>query len=375
MAKPDKILAHELLGREVLNLQAGEVAGSVVDFGINREGSVQLIGVLPTAWYLGGRGIAPAAITFLTGDRMCIANGEALQEFHPDGDSLISTDSGGQIYGKTVLLFDGEMLGELVDFRFNLSDGRITDLLVLDSEQRRSRVPIEKITTIGKDYIIIERAAGQESEGSTEAEASPFSQAAAVASAPAAAQLSSEVEVIERPAGQASTRAGRSRGRNRQEPVVDEKEASEPYVPAAGHSESVASVAVEQQSAAEQLRMAETPEAVVPAASNLDEVFVVSSASEQSEPFLLSAADDAQTMSSAAQASETGLASSPGVNISKFDQKKMEFLIGKSAHRDIKDPEGVILVAEGEDFDQSALLRILEAGVLGEVFIEMTLRK
>ena len=96
--------------------------------GINRDGKVQLIGVLPGAWYSGGRGIAPSAITFLTGDRLCIVNGEALQDFSPDGDNLISTDSGGQIYGKTVLLHDGEMLGELVDFRFNLGDGRITDL-------------------------------------------------------------------------------------------------------------------------------------------------------------------------------------------------------------------------------------------------------
>jgi len=447
MAKPDKILAHELLDREVLDLRAGEVVGSVVDFGINREGKVQLIGILPTAWYGGGRGITPGSITFLTDDRLCIANNDALEDFAPDGDVLISTNSGGQIYGKTVLLHDGEMLGELADFRFNLGDGKITDLLVLDHEERRTRIPIEKITTIGKDYIIIERGAAAAEPGA-DGEASPFVSAAAVEASPTAAQpeTASQPEVEPEPVHTPPAR-GKGRGKSTAfhpepksrtaEPVKAPEPAAAPAIfgdvlspepasvfasqavseappapepapvfdaalvyetaPAAEEAapaytdpvpaESSAAFAAEAWAAA-----AEEPSPVVdpvdlepapdhgpvfeaPATNgngttHLDEVFDVPAAPPGPDDGILAAVASGQPIS---PPDGDPIATAP--QISKFDQKKLDFLRGKFAHRDIKDEAGIILVAKDEVLDQAGLMRIVQGGVLGEVFIEMTLKK
>ena len=63
MTKPERILARELLGREVLDLARGEAAGTIHDFVLDREGRVTLLGVLPQAWYEGGRAVAPGSIS------------------------------------------------------------------------------------------------------------------------------------------------------------------------------------------------------------------------------------------------------------------------------------------------------------------------
>jgi sporulation protein YlmC with PRC-barrel domain len=418
MAKPDKILAHELLDREVLDLRAGEVAGSVVDFGINREGKVQLIGILPVAWYGGGRGITPASITFLTEDRLCIANGDALEDFAPDGDVLISTNSGGQIYGKTVLLHDGEMLGELADFRFNLGDGKITDLLVLDGDDRRTRIPIEKITTIGKDYIIIERGAAA-ADSDAAGEASPFSSAAAVEPEPAAAE---SIPASLPPARGGKTKSKAATGALQPKAVERAPEPAPAWEAAPAPSPTWEAPAVEApaeppvgasswEAVAEPAAVTDWPATAAPAVAEaetvspavLDEAPPV--AMEDTAPAATEAWSEAASepvpapdhgpvfdnvvapaagLDSVFDVPAAPLSSEPevdplfevkGVQISKFDQKKLDFLRGKLAHRDIKDTEGIILVAKDEELDQPALMRIVQGGVLGEVFIEMTLKK
>jgi sporulation protein YlmC with PRC-barrel domain len=384
MTKPDKILAHELLDREVLNLKAGEVAGSVVDFGINRDGKVELIGILPVSWYAGGRGVAPSSITFLTNDRLCIASGDALQDFGPDGDALISTNSGGQIYGKMVLLHDGEQLGELVDFRFSLDDGKISDLLVLDAEDKRVRIPIAGISTIGKDYIIIERArpegetagggdatgaatGGGDAAGAASAsgDESPFSEAAAAAPAPAAAKQRSPA-VKRSPAPSATPPKRPARG-GKAGKATKEIAPEEPEVVAeAAPPPSANGIPAEIEAPVDTTPMAAAEPQPEPAPSA-----PAPDSGLQTRAFAETSAGAAV----AAAADESSLFTSGGQPISKFDQKKLDFLRGKRVPRDIKDAEGAVLVAKDDTLDQTALQRIVEAGMLGEVFIEMTLRK
>src|SRR5687767_12181402 len=124
MAKPDKIFASELDGREVMDLRAGEVIGAVTDFCLTRDGTVTQIGVLPLQWYSGGRGVAPGAVTNITRERVSIDDAGLLEQFGPDSDTLLSYmfDS---VLGKEVLQQDGEYLGGLADFAFDLADGRI----------------------------------------------------------------------------------------------------------------------------------------------------------------------------------------------------------------------------------------------------------
>src|SRR5687768_10317987 len=136
MAKPDRIFASELLEREVMDLRAGEIVGAVTDFNVTREGVVTQLGVLPLQWYRGGRGIAPGAITNVTRERVSIEDSTLLDDFAPDGDSSLSAMLGDNIYGKQVLQADGELLGSLADFAFDLSDGRITDIVVFGDDDK-----------------------------------------------------------------------------------------------------------------------------------------------------------------------------------------------------------------------------------------------
>jgi len=101
--------------------------------------------------------------------------------------------------------------------------------------------------------------------------------------------------------------------------------------------------------------------------TNLDTVFSVPAAPPSPDEGLLAAGVVVNT--------EAEGFAPQSLQISKFDQKKLDFLRGKAAHRDIKDSAGIILVAKDELLDQPALERIVQGGVLGEVFIEMTLKK
>jgi sporulation protein YlmC with PRC-barrel domain len=300
MPKPEKILAQELLELEVLDLTAGETVGSVLDFAITRDGRVALIGLLPVQWYRGGLGVTPQSIAGLTRDCICLAQGAALAPFAPDEQESFSVYFGDHIQGKSVLQDDGALLGELVDFCFNLDDGRILDLIVQDASEKRVRVPVEAFKTIGRDYIVIQR--GAPSQPTPEA---------------AAAQPPQEAM----PAKQAA-------------PAADESPV-EPAVldanPGAGLAEeSVLNV-----------------EAEIPAGHELTR--------EEEKAALFGQAQPAE--------------------LSKFDQKKRDFLRGRKAHRDIATPSGELIAAKGAALDDAKLNRIIETGLLGEVFIEMTLSK
>jgi uncharacterized protein YrrD len=316
MPKPDKILAQELLEREVLDLTAGETVGSVVDYCLSRDGTVALIGILPARWFTGGVGVPPAAIASLNLERICLAEGTALAPFVPDGQETFSAYADDQIHGKLVLQEDGELLGELVDFAFSLTDGRILDLVVQDASEKRVRVPVEAFKTIGREYIIIQRGA--------------LAVQAASAPQPAPAPLPS------------------------------------PAVPSAPVSESAM--------AEEGLEPEEEP---APAAEFPASGTAALPGARQAE----SAAAQASTAGGLAEPSREeekaalfGGAPEPAA-LSKFDQKKRDFLRGRKAHRDVSSPEGELIVAKGGALDDAALERIIQAGLLGDVFIEMTLAK
>lgn len=296
MPKPDKILAQELLEREVLDLTAGETVGSVVDYCLKRDGTVALIGILAARWFTGGVGVPPAAIASLNLERICLAEGTALAPFAPDGQETFSAYADDQIHGKLVLQEDGELLGELVDFAFSLANGRILDLVVQDAGEKRVRVPVEAFRTIGREYIIIQRGA-------------------------LAAQTASALHAAPSPA-----------------PGPAEPGAPD-TAPAIGGDDF------------------EPEEELAPA------VELAPTGAEFLEPGR-----------EKEKAALFGGAPEP-VALSKFDQKKRDFLRGRKAHRDLSTPEGELIVAKGGALDDAALERIIQAGLLGDVFIEMTLTK
>jgi len=275
MPKPEKILARELLERDVLDLAAGQVVGRVIDFALTRDGRVAQLGVLINAWYEGGRGLAPDAIASVHRGHVCIADGAALDKFAPDGEQSFSLKGDG-LLGKQVLEQDGEVLGELTDFSFTLADGRICDLIVLAPTEKRVKVPVEKIRTIGHNFIVIERGA-------------------------------LGVEVSEGPAGMGEEMRG--------EPVVAE---------------------------------------------------AVAAAEDSTEPAEEESGAGGQALFGDVQ---------PDSGLSKFDQKKRDYLLGRQAHRDIKSAEGELLIAKGGKLDDGAVRRIIDAELLNDVFIEMTLTK
>lgn len=295
MAKPEKVLASELLEREVVDLQAGAVVGAVVDFAVAREGRVMLLGVLPLDWFSGGLGIAPAAIASVTHERVCISDSAALTGFAPGtGETALLTFD--RLQNKTVVEQDGNLLGTLTDFSFMCADGQITDLVVLDSaSDRRSKVAIESIRCIGSDFIVIQR------------NQSAATIAAAVPEPVAAAKLS-PAPVEETAAASAASQAG--------------------------------------------------------AAAELDSGIIEHGA-----------ARIAETAEAEAEASALFVAAPEPGKLSKFDQKKVNYLRGKPAHRDLVSSQGELLVAKGTLLDDPAITLLVQHELLSEVFVEMTVNR
>jgi len=157
MSKPEKILAQELINREVLDLKAGEVVGSIRDFALTRDGLISLIGILAQDWFIGGQGVPPSSVTNVKHERVTVSDTSALTEFAPDGVETFSVRSNDYIRNKSVLSEDGEELGKLQDFAFQLDDGKIVDLVVLDANEKKAKIPVDAIQTIGRDYIVIVR--------------------------------------------------------------------------------------------------------------------------------------------------------------------------------------------------------------------------
>jgi len=296
MAKPEKILASELLEREVVDMQAGEAVGAVVDFAVTRDGCVALIGVLPLEWFRVGQGIAPSTVTNVTRERVCIEDSSALAEFDPYADEEASALTFDQLQGKTVVEQEGSLLGVLVDFAFMLSDGRICELVVLGSEEeKRVKVAVEAIRAVGRDYIVIER--GQVS---------------------VAAPL--DVPAPLKPA--------------------------QPAVPAAA---SAAHAEVSVPAGGDPL----PPDIIEHAAARI--------------------ADEPQPATESGEALFNAPAE-PG-KLTKFDQKKADFLRGKKAHRDIAAPDGDKIVAKGAVIDDKIIAALAQHQLLGEVFVEMTVSR
>lgn len=275
MGTTEKVYANDLLEREVLDLSAGMILGSIVDYVITGDGVVSLIGILGERWFAGGSGIPPSTITNINAQRITIVDSGEITTFEPDGEDSFSVNTDTFIWGKNVLADSGELLGGLMDFCFNLSDGVITDLVVMDGAEKRQKVPIDKLLTIGRDYIVIARGSGDSEE---------------------AADIN--------PAASSYTTPGTY-------------------------------------SAAE----AEAPE----------------DAADESAVGLQ--ADD-----SAGAADESAVRAA----LSRFDQKKYDYLINKRAHRDISDADGDVIAAKGTPLDDAALGRIVDSNQLSRVFIELT---
>ena len=310
MAKPEKILAQELLDLEVLDLAAGEVVGRIIDLALTRTGQVALVGVLPTSWFGGGKGIAPEKIASIHLKRACIEGSDSLEDFDPDGEGVFSMVADGLMPKKQVLQEDGELLGSLVDFAFSLADGRICDLVVLGADEKRTKVPVEAIRTIGKDYIVITR--GQKT-------------------------MDGGDKPVDAPAPQPEVKPD-----PKPEPVA---EAAPPAAP-------------EEAAAPEPVMDEPAPEPVV---------------EEQPKPE--KAGNKPETKEDKQGNDELFSEDKPTPALSKYDQKKRDFLVGRKAHRDIKDKDGELIVAKDAPLDDPVINRIIEAGLLGDVFIELTLKK
>jgi sporulation protein YlmC with PRC-barrel domain len=278
MTKPEKVLANELLQCEVLDLAAGKVIGNVQDLALTLDGRIVAVGVLPRAWYTGGLGISPASIISIQQQRVCIESQDVLTEFRPDKKSF-SMYENGLLASKRVLKQNGEMLGQLMDFSFELASGRITELIVLGENERRSKVAVDCIRAIGPEYLVV----GQ----------------AEVTDAPSAAM---------------------------DNPAVNKDNPN----PASSFQE-------------------------------------VPPELEEAPPPAMSSADQ--------PAGELFGGSKEESDLSAFDEKKRKFLLGRPAHRDIKTAEGEMIIAKGESISETAFEGIINAGLLGEVFIEMTLKK
>jgi sporulation protein YlmC with PRC-barrel domain len=232
----------------------------------------------------------------VTRERVCIEDSSALADFDPYADEEANALTFDQLQGKTVVEQEGGLLGVLVDFAFMLSDGRICDLVVLGGEdEKRVKVAVEAIRSVGRDYIVIERG---------------LVAVAAPVEPPAPAK----------PAQPAA-------------PAAPSAAPAEAHVPAGG--DPLPADVIEHAAA----RIAEVP---LPAA-------------EAGEALFTPAAE-------------------PG-KLTKFDQKKADFLRGKKAHRDISAPGGEVLVAKGATFDDKVIAALAQHQLLGDVFVEMTVSR
>jgi len=330
MSKPDKILTAELLEREVLDMGAGRIVGSVVDFVLTRDGTVSLVGILPLTWYRGGQGIEPCNIVSINEERVCISGSDALTNFEPDSEETFSMMSGSQIQGKAVLQQDGEELGLLVDLAFNLADGRICDLVVLDAEEKRVRVAVEAIHTIGPDYIVVERATTKAS--APEPEPEPVAKEPEPAPTPEPPPPPKQ----DKPAAKKKSSAPKP------EASVAKKEA------VADPEEGGNGAAVDAVSVPPELEEAPPP---------------LPGGDAEREP--------TRTEEKKALFGE----SQPAAELSKFDQKKRDFLLGRPARREIKTPDGDLIAKAGDVLDEKALSRIIKHNLLANVFLEMTVNK
>lgn len=322
MARPDRILAQELLGSEVLDLAAGEIIGTVVDYALTREGVVTQIGVLPVQWYKGGLGIAPQLVSTVHHDRICLSDCKDLGAFDVDEAVTFSAIFNDQIQGKTILLADGEHLGVLADFSFSLEDGRIGDVIVLDAADKRLRVPVETFLAVGRDYIVIERAA-----------------------------LATERE-----------QAGLTAHELKPVPLLSEISTNGGSRPAATNGHTAAVPELRASGVPPETSVAVAAPAAKPAGMPLD----APPAPPARSPRHISRVEEKAALFGEAIAA---------AELSKFDQKKRDFLQGRKAHRDLVTQKGETIVARGETLDEEALSRIIDAGMLGDVFIEMTLNK
>jgi len=278
MTKPEKVLANELLQCEVLDLAAGKVIGNVQDLALTLDGRIVAVGVLPRAWYTGGLGISPASIISIQQQRVCIESQDVLAEFRPTKKSF-SMYENDLLASKHVLQQNGKMLGLLMDFSFELASGRITDLIVLGEDDRRSKVIVDSIHAIGPEYLVVDQI--EATDASSVAMDNPVS-----------------------------------------------NKGNDDYISA-------------------------SPE--------------ISPELEEAPPPAMSSAD--------MPVGELFGGSKEESDLSAFDEKKRKFLLGRPAHRDIKTAEGEMIIAKGEGINEAAFEGIIEAGLLGEVFIEMTLKK
>jgi uncharacterized protein YrrD len=308
MAKPDKIFASELLERELMDLRAGAVVGSVADFCVTRDGRITLIGILPEEWYRGGQGIAPGQVTHVTEDRISIDDGGSLEPFHPDNDQLFSTVYGDNVYGKEVLRQDGELLGVLVDFSFSFGDGRISDIAVIGETEQRQLIAIEQVHTIGRNYIVVTLADASATEVG---EPGPNVAAASTETSAWTSMSSASSQAVAEESSSVLTYA-------------------EPLAPIQAAAES----AVEAPPARweEHAPVAEEP---APPPPGIDD-----------DPVLRA--------------------------LSGFDRKKIEYLLGRPAHRELRSAEGVLIAERGASIDPAVLSALVSSGQLNAVFLETT---
>jgi sporulation protein YlmC with PRC-barrel domain len=428
VAKPDRIFASELLEREVMDLRAGEIVGAVTDFNVTREGVVTQLGVLPLQWYRGGWGIAPGAITNVTRERVSIEDSTLLDEFAPDGEASLSAMLGDNVYGKAVLAADGELLGHLADFAFDLEDGQITDLVVFGDDDKRIKIGVESIQTIGKSYIVISRAGSEVQPGPKMA--APGASDTSV-SRPAAAANKFEIEEAEQPELEDDdVETGDDWGPTTYEPELEEEPAEgaaeeENATPAVAEISAPAPAplpAVDKHSGGAAL----APEPPLETPPIVEEIGVTVAppetkkapaarkrAATAAKPAAKTAtgrssrvdsekatgrgsrADAEKATGRASRARPTtpkgseqqlafGAEGEPvpaqaetldGLGLSTFDLRKAQYLLGKGAHRDIRGADGKLILTRGTPFNRGRISALVEQGLLNSVFLEMTQHK
>jgi len=401
VAKPDRIFASELLEREVMDLRAGEIVGAVTDFNVTREGVVTQLGVLPLQWYRGGWGIAPGAITNVTRERVSIEDSTLLEGFEPDGETSLSAMLGDNLYGKAVLQADGELLGHLADFAFDLSNGHLTDLVVFGDDDKRIKIGVEKIQTIGKSYIVISRSGAEVQPGPKMAAPSASAEVAAAHSARFDEEAEDDAITTGDDLGPttyepelAEQHAAQAEAVEEVAPVAAEISAQTPPLPAVDADSGGAALTPEpmmqaapppivEEIGAPSAQKAAAPKQRTPAASRAKTTTARSSRPAPEQPAERPAAPPATTPKAEQQlAFEAEAAPVPaqaesleGLGLSTFDIRKAQYLQGKAAHRDIRGSDGKLLLTRGTPFNRNRIAALVEQGLLNSVFLEMTQHK
>jgi sporulation protein YlmC with PRC-barrel domain len=160
------ILAHDLNGKAIINIQNGEKVGSVADL-LFDPAQLRVAAVAITPNNSGGLGnlfrrdtdTLPANLIKVWGKDAILVDGmNTINEIqHPESNQWVRLAN--QIRGRYVVSTDGERVGQIDDVRLD-NTGRIVGVTLnqvyIDGPLNQSRlIPIQAISSLGKDVLIV----------------------------------------------------------------------------------------------------------------------------------------------------------------------------------------------------------------------------